>query len=233
MTRIERFGSIHEGHKGDSMRLLGGLLPRAHAVFLDVPYGHRGGGGLKPEHQGVKSGRGGNRDLAPFPVMHSSEFAKMALVIASGVAIDAPVVLMMSLGPSSTKARDGYLAAMAHAGFQVSCTGSYTKLTQGGKPCMFGRHALPKEGIWVFTKSGVGISADLDISAVRPPLSAYKTQKPFAVLSRVVTELSAEGDTWIDPFAGSGSMALACIALGRGSISIDIEHDPLIYAGLA
>ena len=53
---------------------------------------------------------------------------------------------------------------------------------------------------------------------------------PIEMAERLIRLFSFAGDTILDPFAGSGSTALAAIACGRSSISIEIEP---LYANMA
>lgn len=46
---------------------------------------------------------------------------------------------------------------------------------------------------------------------------------PPALAERLIKLFSFAGDTVLDPFAGTGSTALAAVATGRNSISVDIE----------
>src|SRR5260370_33068432 len=64
-----------------------------------------------------------------------------------------------------------------------------------------------------------------------PPLSAqsteklgYPTQKPLALLERIIQASSNEGDTVLDPFCGCGTAIAAAQKLGRKWIGIDITH---------
>lgn len=52
----------------------------------------------------------------------------------------------------------------------------------------------------------------------------YATQKPVKLLQRIVKMYSNEGDTVLDPFAGSGTTGRACISLGRKYILLDINE---------
>ncbi len=52
--------------------------------------------------------------------------------------------------------------------------------------------------------------------------TGYATQKPEALLSRIIESCSREGDTVCDFFGGSGTLAAACSKLGRSWISCDI-----------
>ena len=52
----------------------------------------------------------------------------------------------------------------------------------------------------------------------------HPTQKPVGLMAALVEIFSREGDTVLDPFAGSGSTGEACVALGRRFIGIE-RHD--------
>ena len=52
----------------------------------------------------------------------------------------------------------------------------------------------------------------------------YPTQKPLALLERVVKASSNEGQTILDPFCGCGTAVHAAEKLGRNWIGIDITH---------
>lgn len=51
--------------------------------------------------------------------------------------------------------------------------------------------------------------------------SGYPTQKPLALLKRIIMASSNEGDTILDPFSGSSTTATAAEELGRKWIMID------------
>lgn len=52
----------------------------------------------------------------------------------------------------------------------------------------------------------------------------YPTQKPLALLERIIQASSNEGDTVLDPFCGCGTAVHAAEKLGRNWIGIDITH---------
>ncbi|MFZ0698655.1 MAG: DNA methyltransferase [Thermoplasmata archaeon] len=52
----------------------------------------------------------------------------------------------------------------------------------------------------------------------------YPTQKPEALLERIIAASSNEGDTVLDPFCGCGTTISAAQRLGRRWIGIDITH---------
>ena len=58
----------------------------------------------------------------------------------------------------------------------------------------------------------------------------HPTQKPLALLERVVAASAAPGDLVVDPFCGSGTTGVA--ALAHGCRFLGLEQDPA-YVGLA
>ncbi|MGH9958307.1 MAG: DNA methyltransferase [Pyrinomonadaceae bacterium] len=52
----------------------------------------------------------------------------------------------------------------------------------------------------------------------------YQTQKPLALLERIIRASSNEGDTVLDPFCGCGTAVHAAHKLNRRWIGIDITH---------
>ena len=55
-------------------------------------------------------------------------------------------------------------------------------------------------------------------------LLGYKTQKPEALLERIIQASSNEGDVVLDPFCGCGTAVAAAHKLGRQWLGIDITH---------
>jgi len=53
----------------------------------------------------------------------------------------------------------------------------------------------------------------------------HPTQKPLALLERIVLASSQEGDVVLDPFAGSGTTLIAAMRLHRRAIGIEISDD--------
>ncbi|MDX2155614.1 MAG: site-specific DNA-methyltransferase [Hyphomicrobiaceae bacterium] len=52
----------------------------------------------------------------------------------------------------------------------------------------------------------------------------YPTQKPVALLERIISASSNPGDVVLDPFCGCGTTIHAAEKLGRQWIGIDITH---------
>lgn len=55
----------------------------------------------------------------------------------------------------------------------------------------------------------------------------HPTQKPIALLRRLIMAASKEGDVVLDPFCGSGTTGVAAVELGRRFIGIDQDADYL------
>lgn len=66
-----------------------------------------------------------------------------------------------------------------------------------------------------------------DISVLNPNSKerlGYPTQKPLALLERIIAASSAEGAVVLDPFCGCGTAVHAAQKLGRQWIGIDVTH---------
>ena len=64
-----------------------------------------------------------------------------------------------------------------------------------------------------------------DISpALGNEVLGYDTQKPLALLERIIAASSNEGDVVLDPFCGCGTAVAAAQKLGRRWIGVDVTH---------
>jgi DNA modification methylase len=69
------------------------------------------------------------------------------------------------------------------------------------------------------------IWTDIDrINQVAQERLGYPTQKPEALLDRIISASSAEGDTVLDPFCGCGTTIASAQRLNRKWIGIDVTH---------
>ena len=68
----------------------------------------------------------------------------------------------------------------------------------------------------------------IDVNPIHSPTDAekmgYPTQKPEALLERIIKASSNEGDTVLDPFCGCGTAVAVAQRLNRKWIGIDITH---------
>ena len=96
---------------------------------------------------------------------------------------------------------------------------------------------MAAQGRLVYTSTGMpcykryldempGVPLQNDWTDIRPASKAlgYPTQKPTALLERIIQSSSNEGDVVLDPFCGCGTAVAAAEALKRGWIGIDITH---------
>jgi len=72
------------------------------------------------------------------------------------------------------------------------------------------------------------IPAVINVSKER---TGYPTQKPLALLERIILASSNEGDCVLDPFCGSGTTLVAAHKLGRRYIGMDMNTDAIRIAG--
>ena len=71
---------------------------------------------------------------------------------------------------------------------------------------------------------GVPMGDVWDIGVIAPVArerTGYPSQKPEALLERLVRALTAPGDRILDPYAGSGTTLVVAARLGRGFVGID------------
>ena len=98
---------------------------------------------------------------------------------------------------------------------------------------------MSREGRIAYTKNGTprfkryldempGVPLQNDWTDIRPPSRSeslnYATQKPLALLERIILTSSNEGDVVLDPFCGCGTAVVAAHKLGRQWLGIDITH---------
>ena len=121
-------------------------------------------------------------------------------------------------------------------GFDPKSQGAHWKFTTENLDDLDrdGKIYWPSNGGWPQIKryrdelKGVVLS-DLwdDIDKINPVASerlGYPTQKPLALLERIINASSNEGDVVLDPFCGCGTAVDAAQKLGRRWIGIDITH---------
>tara|TARA_R100000656_G_scaffold104176_1_gene76036 strand:- start:63187 stop:63900 length:714 start_codon:yes stop_codon:yes gene_type:complete len=74
-----------------------------------------------------------------------------------------------------------------------------------------------------------GIPDVLSFKSESRKKGSYPTEKPVPLLETLVTNSTSEGDLVIDPFVGSGNIALACRNTGRKFWGSDISADSLAH----
>jgi len=64
-----------------------------------------------------------------------------------------------------------------------------------------------------------------NIMGGKESLGKHPTQKPIAIIKRIIKTSSRDGDLILDPFCGSGTVPVACKELGRKYICIEKEKE--------
>lgn len=123
--------------------------------------------------------------------------------------------------PRAILAKEGLEASGTHAALDAldSAGRIYWPAKEGGTPRM---------KWFVSDLDGARLG---DIWNDIPPIGAqakerlgYPTQKPLALLERIIAASSNEGDVVLDPFCGCGTAVHAAQKLGRQWVGIDITH---------
>ena len=95
----------------------------------------------------------------------------------------------------------------------------YAKTSLGG--------AAPKSGVCELNKNGRFPEDWWEIPIIRPNANerlGYPTQKPIALLDRIIKASSNEGDVVFDPFCGCGTTIDAAHTLNRKWIGCDVAY---------
>ncbi len=114
----------------------------------------------------------------------------------------------------------------------------FIKIAEGAAWPVYERTIQTSDGpaasdIWAFqpytegTVFGTEEGIDEDVSWIKPKDAerlGYPTQKPLALLERIISASSNPGDVVLDPFCGCGTAVHAAEKLGWRWIGIDITH---------
>ncbi len=102
------------------------------------------------------------------------------------------------------------------------------KLYQEGRIIQVAPGRVPRYKRYLDEMPGVSLQdVWTDIPPVQPQAAerlGYPTQKPLALLERIISASSNPGDIILDPFAGCGTAVNAAQKLGRRWIGIDVTH---------
>jgi site-specific DNA-methyltransferase (adenine-specific) len=96
-----------------------------------------------------------------------------------------------------------------------------------------GRHFMVSYGKRYYLKGGKPLDDVWEIPAIAATSRervGYPTQKPLALLERIISIASNPGDLVLDPFCGSGTTLVAARRLTRRTIGIDQNPQALVIA---
>jgi len=93
---------------------------------------------------------------------------------------------------------------------------------------------IPLQDIWAYQPHTSGVlygtdeAIDQDVRWLKAQMDTerlgYPTQKPIALLERIIEASSRAGETILDPFCGCGTALIAAEKLGRRWIGIDVTY---------
>jgi len=119
-------------------------------------------------------------------------------------------ILFYAKGPTHT-----WHAPMTRAGSPA------TDRSDDGWTVLFGHEMVPLGDVW----TDIGV-----LNNRAKERTGYPTQKPVALLERIIAASSNPGDVVLDPFCGSGTTLVAAERLGRRWIGMDTSPDAVAIA---
>ena len=213
---------------GDAVNVLPKLVEQGEKfdmIFLDPAYFSKaflgGNRGLESEAEGG------------YDFMLSPEFKKAMESVPDLIKNnDSHIYLMLSGARTAQQDMLPYLNAMNEVGLSVVGEGSYTKMNKNGTPAGFptraGYKLMAPERVFLFTKSGKARKGEktldnLDFRFVRPNVrtGAYQSEKAPELLNALITNSTLEGESVLDPFAGSGVTGAEAIKAGRQATLVE------------
>lgn len=206
---------------GDALEVLPKLAEggfKADMVFLDIPY----------DTKAVKGGnRGANNRYSLLSVAQFGEILDSTKKILRSP--DSPLIHMFSQATSGMKEMEVYNNLLIEKGFIPIARGNYNKTYENGQPVGFptskGYMITKPEGIIILNQSGKNVApeANLEFTYVRP--KGYHTEKAADLLKELIAMTTKEGDTVLDPFAGSGVTAAEAVKSGRNAVAIEKDKE--------
>jgi len=202
MTRIETIGDCTL-YLGDCREILP-LLPKVDAVVTDPPYGT----------QGLAGGYG----RAQLKIANDTDLSALA------GAFPACVQRLEGSGWLVVFYASRLAAEFAHATAKAEWFG--TLIWDKGAPGLGYHIRYSHEEAAVFRKGTPPRPDRPLLSVIRASIDAtqHPHEKPVKVLRDMVSWVSLENQTILDPFMGSGTTGVACVKLGRRFIGIEIDE---------
>lgn len=92
--------------------------------------------------------------------------------------------------------------------------------------------AVPRYKRYLDEVKGIAIGdfwSDINnINSMARERTGYQTQKPLALLERIIGASSRKGDRILDPFCGCGTAIIAAQKMGRSWIGIDVAYEAMM-----
>lgn len=125
--------------------------------------------------------------------------------------------------------QEAFQKAIEWAGFKIKSQVIWDR-TNHGMGDLSGAFAPCHDVIWFATKGDFAFKGARPQSILRSKRLDgesldHPNEKPWYLMTQLVTPLTVTCDTILDPFAGSGTTLVAAEKLGRNSIGIEINPD--------
>ena len=131
-------------------------------------------------------------------------------------------------GPGGAEKGNPYYEVMGVSRYWRYSKARMKQLIDDGRVIQTKPGAVPQLKRYLDEMPGVPLQdvwADLPVLSNRSKeMLGYPTQKPLALLERIISASSNEGDVVLDPFCGCGTTVHAAQKLGRQWIGIDVTH---------
>jgi site-specific DNA-methyltransferase (adenine-specific) len=237
-------GSVARLYRGDALELLGRLKPESfELIFADPPYFLSGGGVTCQSGKMVRVDKGAWDVPSTLEEMHAFNVAwlalcRRALTPNGSLWVSGTLHNIFSVGYALQSL--GFKVLNDIAWFKVnpppnlSCR-YFTHATETvlwARKDLSARHTFDYEAM----KAANGGKQMQSLWSIKPPTTWEKrhgkhpTQKPEALLLRIIEASSRPGERVLDPFCGSGTTGVASLKLGRCFVGIDKEPDYLVLA---
>jgi len=80
--------------------------------------------------------------------------------------------------------------------------------------------------VWAFNEEPIWYESAC-VNKKEKSVGNHPTQKPLALLERIITATTKEGDIVLDPFNGAGTSGIACAKLNRKYVGIELDKEYL------
>ena len=136
--------------------------------------------------------------------------------------------LISMIGPGGATKGNPFYECMGISRYWRYSKATMDKLIAEGMVVQTRPGAVPQRKLYLESGKGVAVQSLWDdIEALSPSSRermGYPTQKPQALLERIIQASSNEGDVVLDPFCGCGTAVAAAQKLNRQWVGIDITY---------
>jgi DNA modification methylase len=136
-----------------------------------------------------------------------------------------PYRLISMIGPGGASKGNPFYDVMGVSRYWRYSRKKMQALIDEGLVVQVSPGAVPQKKHYLDVGQGVAVQSLWEgLTSAKNERLGYPTQKPLALLERILEAASKEGDIVLDPFCGCGTTIHAAQKLGRKWIGIDITH---------